>query len=1534
MIVLPGCSLFGGDIEIKSYSINGYVYIDGIATAGADINCGGVIVTSDENGYYECAGLDRAVQVTISKSGVYFDDNLVYVYSDTTDVNFNGYTIFEVGGITKNGMQVVPFARVKVNSVLGEYETVSNEFGVFYLPRLAGTVEITAIKEGINFFTQTFDKTATEVVVNSQTRITGRIETDGQISIDDFALMLNDVECEIGEDGTFVLTGVDLGSNVTLLSAVYYVVDSSREIVTVNDYIIFRCYQYYNVTGRVVSGETLLDTAEIMVGDRIVGNNNGEFEITDLYGEREILVSLHGFVFNSVVVNKDNCNIVVNGTFAINGILYFDVPGSAIVYVDDIAMEMFGDNFTCSNAHIGSIIRVEADGYYIDGDLQISGLENVIIRLYKLYDLDIAITNDDFGLIAVLDDEMIDVVEGHIVLNDLYGEHQLQVNQDGYYYDDININSENNQLSITGEKIYNLNLTVVSGDIILDNAVISIDDVDYDVDENGCLVINEVHNSGMATIVCDGYNSQEINFDCDNNTQTISLDYDISGTIALAGKNVSGVVITVLEISVTTGKNGNFEITHLYGVNTLHFTKDYYNFADVEVDHNTSLNITGTYSVSGTLSNDLGGISNMRVYLLNTDTMELANALTNEYGQYSFSELNGEYMLYYDDSIGITLKPNCYEISTGGVFNFSDTGYAFSGRITCGGIGVEDVMLVAGESRAYTDAQGYYRFDLIVSDAILSISKTGYIFTGNGLAVDATYDGRDDVDFTCTYSISGYVSMGGNAMSGVEISTQGQSTTTDEFGYYYFAGLVGNGEISISREGYLFDGITEYDSHCVLNFSAYFTQELHVVSGNLNIAGVEILCGSITATTDIQGMVTLNHVTTGDIVTFSKDGYVISSIVLGDISDTIVVPATYTLNGIVTSIGPISNVTVWYGDNNVITDAQGRFVITNISGSITLTFDKSGFDFDSITINGETSITATARYSVTGYVKVGDHALSDVSVSTGSAIVVTDAQGYFEFTGLNTGVNITFNKTGYTFTPSSVSVNSPQNLSISAYYSVSGIVTSGNIVIDGVKVTLSNGDYVYTNNDGYYCFNSVSDIVDITFEKNGYDTQIIGNVSGYRNDCNVNMSYSIQINFSGISDYTGLSVGVNGVNNSVSTSPYSIGNLTGENTITFAKTDYQFSPSSYVVSGYVSINVTASMVYSVSGTFKTTSGIAIPNATITAGALSTTTDANGAYLITGLNTSAKLSASIVTTSNTLSASETNINGTCTHNFTVSDSDYAYFMWARGYDNLRISRYYEIYGKGTVVAHPPLVGDQTQQVTVIYKKDLNYRIFKNQNYGSETMGVDPKVAVLVSIDLQNGQDSTFRYQRKTGSAVSTSTASFDTNWSTDKTKASFLSDNGIDLDNFYPYTINKNTIKSITNFAKTTAGYKFKMTLDHSKAETTANYKKQMYYMCSDQSCDSFSKIELMYEIYDNGFIKQMDITESYTVKAKGFSVSTDGNISYYFYTTYMDQSFTAMDMSSTNGIANSIAMPTLPTTKISYIKPTDVYIYDDRRYVL
>jgi hypothetical protein len=168
---------------------------------------------------------------------------------------------------------------------------------------------------------------------------------------------------------------------------------------------------------------------------------------------------------------------------------------------------------------------------------------------------------------------------------------------------------------------------------------------------------------------------------------------------------------------------------------------------------------------------------------------------------------------------------------------------------------------------------------------------------------------------------------------------------------------------------------------------------------------------------------------------------------------------------------------------------------------------------------GETSQPCFAEFSftylVSGTVKSGGAAVPEVTINlTGAATKTTstDSNGNYSFSRLSDGAyTITPGYTGYTFTPSSISVNvnwadiTDQNFTaLPITYSVSGTVTSSGSVLSGVTINLtgaatktsttdsngnysfsglSNGVYTLTPSGGGYTFTPQS----LSFNINGVD---------------------------------------------------------------------------------------------------------------------------------------------------------------------------------------------------------------------------------------------------------------------------------------------------------------------------------------------------------------------------------------------------------------------------------------------------------------
>jgi hypothetical protein len=213
----------------------------------------------------------------------------------------------------------------------------------------------------------------------------------------------------------------------------------------------------------------------------------------------------------------------------------------------------------------------------------------------------------------------------------------------------------------------------------------------------------------------------------------------------------------------------------------------------------------------------------------------------------------------------------------------------------------------------------------------------------------------------------------------------------------------------------------------------------------------------------------------------------------------------------------VSGVTVTLsGDSSAstTTDSSGNYSFTNQEkGDYTVTPSLSGYTFSpssqDITISdtneadidftSTTNSSSTTNYSISGTVS-GDVA-SGVTVTLSgdsSGSTTTDSSGNFSFTGAANGsYTLTASKSGYTFSPTSISVtvnsanvtgqNFTATIIASSTYSISGTVSGA--VLSGVTITLTGtgSSSATTNSSGNFSFTgAVNGSYTLTPSKTGY----------------------------------------------------------------------------------------------------------------------------------------------------------------------------------------------------------------------------------------------------------------------------------------------------------------------------------------------------------------------------------------------------------------------------------------------------------------
>lgn len=1535
-LLFGGCSLLDNLLFTKNtvpeFTFSGYVYADGKALEGALVDCGMKTTTTDQMGYYKFTGVNKVVQVVAEKEGYLFGDELVFVNSLSSDVNFNGYKLFNKSGIVKNNNVIVPNVDIEATSESGTFITKSNNNGEFYLSNLAGQVKVTASKESYNFFKQSFTiEKEDDIVVTGVTDIVGKIVTDqDECFASDFTLDVNGQKVNINDDLTFVATNVEPGSVFSLSSEKFHIDNSKITLGSEIEELVFNCEKYYNISGSIMSGETKLTNAKIVCGEREFVSLDGDFSFEKLYGENTLECVLENFTFDEIMVNAENTNLRVIGTTSISGKINLDFGQG----FEDIILKVGNKTFNCdktgaftlSGVQFQEKLEVLSNTYHTGKSITLENRNLIRLNLEKLYSANITIVCDESKLenvcVKLNDVDYFSNADGEIIVENLYGKNSLFVSKDGYKFDEsYNIDFSSSDIQIQAYELYNISGTVKSGDILLQNANVVFGENNLNVDENANFEIVDAFGIVELKIISDGYNEKIVLVDKNSNNQNINLTYNISGTITCGESPVEDVDVSANNLTTKTNKLGVFVFENLEGEVTIACQKDFYSIPSQNVSKNADILIPCSYNINGNLSkkSDNGeGVDNLvnfLVILADKETGDTIETYTDEMGNYTFSNLTSTYALFYDMNTTLSLKPKHYDVSLGGRYDFSNNGYGFGGVVTCGGNPLEDVVVRVGTLSTKTNEYGEYSFGLVTSPGVVTLEKEGYTFQGDGHdgRVDDKVDGRDDVNFVSTYKVCGVVKSGNVALAGVKISIGSFETFTNENGAFEIANLIGQNSITLRLDEYKFEGNKNVSGYERINYIASMDILAKVISGDIKVSGLDVYVDGkkLLTSTDTNGEIILSNIQLGSIITFEKEGYFIESKTIDALQTSFETNATYKVSGTVSNCGtPLGDVTIKVlgTEISIQTDVNGYFEITNLIGTQTLSFEKTGFEFENKIITGAENLNILSKFSVEGYVKIGGKvALAGVQVTAGTLSTTTDKFGKFKIEGLTTPTLFEFTLEGYDF-GGPVEVSTPNQLNISATFKITGRVKSGTgdkeIIIANARIETLEGLWCLSDDEGRFEITGISQATTITITADGYNAKSIA-IEKYEPLTIANLDYNVDLIFSGLSDNEFSDIIIK-VNNSASytcsSSAYTLKGLKGENLISFTKTNCAFTPSEIMVSMGTSepLQISILQMYNISGTVKTANNLPIAYATVYAGADSTTTDVSGNYSFNSLSGTRILKA-VIPSFNPTSDQEqvgAQVSSAGTYDIVISDAKFTLNFLNYAYDRLRNAMSYQIFGTGTVTPNISMAG--TQQVSLVYKQDKNgNKVFENKNTGDEIKiaSVDPNVSLLSYYDTKTGM---VKFQQINGKDNVQGGVKYTSDWSGEMTRENYLNNYGVNMDNFSPYVINNKTISSVKNFTLNNSNeYQFTLVLSCDESSGSYSYyKKLMSVMCSKQSLENFTKIELTFRITQDGYLRQMVINEIYNVTSTGVTATVTAGITYNFYINSMTEIISDIDVTS------------------------------------
>jgi uncharacterized protein (DUF2141 family) len=367
-------------------------------------------------------------------------------------------------------------------------------------------------------------------------------------------------------------------------------------------------------------------------------------------------------------------------------------------------------------------------------------------------------------------------------------------------------------------------------------------------------------------------------------------------------------------------------------------------------------------------------------------------------------------------------------------------------------------------------------------------------------------------------------------------------------------------------------------------------------------------------------------------------------------------PTTFTVSGTVTGAASVSVALTGAATASTTTDGSGNYSFAGLAnGSYTVTPTKAGYTFTpasrSVTVASgnqaaQNFTAAQATYTVTGSITGATSVLVNLTQGASGSGTTTDGSGNFSFTVPNGTYTLEPVLAGYTFAPlSRIVVVNGANVAGNSFVATAvtgttwsiGVQLSG-AVLQGVTLTLTQGvttlGTAASDASGSHIFSGLANgTYVVTPTLAGYSFSPASRtvvVSGADPASQAFVATAIAYTVSGhVSGASGVTVTVTAAAapppaTTDGSGNYSFSLPNGSYTITPSKTGYAFTPASRVVTVAGANATVPDFAAAVSSTFTlsgTVTGPWVRGVTIAlsgASTATTTTDANGAYLISGL----------------------------------------------------------------------------------------------------------------------------------------------------------------------------------------------------------------------------------------------------------------------------------------------------------------------------
>ena len=509
----------------------------------------------------------------------------------------------------------------------------------------------------------------------------------------------------------------------------------------------------------------------------------------------------------------------------------------------------------------------------------------------------------------------------------------------------------------------------------------------------------------------------------------VALTYTVQGKVRNAGGYLSGVVVKLGSLTTTSASGGAFSFANLAGgtysltinhpgyepytasVNTNDAVNEVLNLGDITL-------VALTYTVQGKVRNAGGYLSGVEVKLGSLTTTTASG------GAFSFANVAGGIHTLSIDHDGYESYSTSVNTASAvsGIVNVGDITlvevepdtYTVKGKVKDMNGYLSGVQVKLGANTYTTGTTGAFVFsNLQEGSYTITINHDGYVAYSNTISTDDAIDGEVDMgDITLvalTYTVQGKVKDADGYLVGVEVIMGSMSATTTTGGVFSFANISGGTyTLTINHDGYLpysaevntanaVQGVVDLgDITLTAQEPDTFTVQGKVKDADGYLVGVEVIMGSMSATTTTGGVFSFANIS-GGIYTLSinHDGYLpysaevntanaIQGVVdLGDITLTAQEPDTYVVMGKVKDTqGYLAGVEVKLDSKTTTTDATGAFTFIEIEeGVYTLTINHIGYLLYTDQVN--------TNEAVGGVLDLGDILLTPTDVSSQSFFMIS-----------------------------------------------------------------------------------------------------------------------------------------------------------------------------------------------------------------------------------------------------------------------------------------------------------------------------------------------------------------------------------------------------------------------------------------------------------------------------------------------------------------------------------------------------------------